>query len=327
MIARRQRRVAAALASFALFSCNAVATATAEPAIGQFELKGLEAEPGEVEFQSQNAFSFSNPRRRVGTDALGDPVYDENAVTRQRHALEIEMSMTRFWRTRVGIEFERERFDEPPGPAFANTLDNLRLTEVALESVVILKHVEENGVGFGFLTEFEHPVAFGGLGSIIFGPIVGARSGPWSALLNVTLVHAFGAGEVDDDGLEKDDKWDLAYAAQIKHTFNSNWAVALEAYGTFDRIADTGRPGAGAIAFGDHDQHRAGPVLYYTWRRAKAEVSGGPVSLDRGNSRRKAGDADDDDDQVAVTLGTGLLVGMNANTPDATVKLSLEVEF
>jgi len=36
----------------------------AEPAIGQFELKDLEAEPGEIEFQSQNAWSFGQPRRR-----------------------------------------------------------------------------------------------------------------------------------------------------------------------------------------------------------------------------------------------------------------------
>ncbi|MGD9785609.1 MAG: hypothetical protein AB7E80_07895 [Hyphomicrobiaceae bacterium] len=302
---------------------GAAGPAAAEPAIGQFELKGLEAEPGRVEFQSQNAFVMGNPRRRFAPDAPGEFVYDENEVQRLRHALEIEMSLTRFWRMRVGIEFEKERLDDPPAPALANAFDDLKLTEVALESVIILKPVSENGIGFGLLTEFEHPFGSAGLNSIVFGPIIGARSGAWTALLNLTLVHFFGAGEITPDGLEKDNKWDLAYAAQLKHDFSESWALALEAYGTFDRLGSTGRPGEGALAFGDHDQHRAGPVLYYAWRSAAA--GGGEVRGLDGDDGKATGDGDDGG--VEVTLGTGLLFGFNDNTPAATLKLSLEVEF
>lgn len=299
--------------------------ARAEPAIGQFELKDLEAEPGEVEFQSQNAFALGQPRRSIGADPAGEPIYDENSVTRQRHALEIEMSLTRWLRTRVGIEYEKERLDEPAGPALADAYAPLQLTEVALEGVVILKPVTDGGLGFGLLAEFEHPLAPGELNSIIFGPIVGARSGAWEALLNLMFVHHFGSGERDDDGLERDDKWDFAYAAQLKYGIDATWSVALEAYGTIDRLGSTGERSEGALLFGDHDQHRAGPVVYYERK------VGGSGKSDDDDGPRVAGvqtlEGAGHDGDVTVRLGTGVLLGLNDNTPDATLKASLEVEF
>lgn len=301
------------------------AVARAEPAIGQFELKDLEAEPGEVEFQSQNAFSWGQPRRRIGADADGETIYDENSVTRQRHALEIEMSVTRWLRTRVGIEYEKERLDEPAGPALADAYAPLQLTEVALEGVVILKPVSESGPGFGLLAEFEHPLARGEMNKIIFGPIIGAKSGSWEALLNLMLVHHFGSGEQGDDGLERDDKWDVAYAAQVKYEIDETWSLALEAYGTFDRLGSTGEPSEGARMFGDHDQHRTGPVLYY---ERKVGGSGGKDDDDGPSASgvRSLGTGDAGGD-VTVRLGTGVLIGLNENTPAATLKASLEVEY
>lgn len=310
----------------------AACPAAAEPAIGQFELKDLEAEPGEVEFQSQNAWSFGNPRRKIGLDPAGDPVFDTNAVARQRHALELEFSFTRWLRTRVGIEFEKERLDEPSSLAAADAMTPLELTEIALEGVLILKPVPESGgIGFGMLAEFEHALVAGEMHSVNFGPIFAARSGPWSAIANIMLVHHFGAGEIEDDGdVERDDKWDLAYALQLKYEFDATWALAVEAYGTFDRLGETGQRSEGALAFGDHDQHRAGPILYYSWRSengdSRAGAAGGLVRPGAKGSAREDADGDDDDG-VTVTLGTGLLIGLNDNTPDATLKASVEVEF
>ncbi|MCB1505620.1 MAG: hypothetical protein KDJ47_11650 [Hyphomicrobiaceae bacterium] len=310
--------------------------AASEPAIGQFELKGLEAEAGNAEFQSQNAWSFGQPRRRF-EGVSGDTVYDDNSVTRQRHALEIEASLTNFFRMRVGIEYEKERVDDPVSPALADSFDSLQLQEVALEGVVILKPIpDEGGLGFGLLSEFEHPLGAGELNSILFGPIIGARQGAWSALLNVMFIKHFGAGERTDDGLERDDKWDIGYATQIKYDFNPAWALALEGYGTFDRIGNSGRPDEAAILFGDHDQHRAGPVIYHEWRvggDARATLVGnGSRSIvkaaavdDDGDGKGRAGD--DDDEGVLLRLGTGLLFGLNENTPQTTLKLSLEAEF
>ncbi len=305
--------------------------AQAEPAVGQFELKGLEAEPGQIEFQSQNAWSFGQTRRRFAEETPGAYLYDDNAATRQRHALEIEMTLTHFLRMRVGIEYEKERFDEPPAPGAANAFDDLKLTEVAVEGVVILKPVpKEGGVGFGVLTEFEHPTSRGELNTIVMGPIIGAKSGPLSSLLNITFMKHFGSGEITDDGREKDDKWDIGYAAQVKYDLNGAWALALEAYGTFDRIGNSGRPTEGALLFGDHDQHRAGPVVYHEWR------AGGGGDVGRGSSRMskvanvdegKSGDDEEGEDGVLMRLGTGILFGLNDNTPDTTLKLSFEMEF
>jgi hypothetical protein len=38
-------------------------------------------------------------------------------------------------------------------------------------------------------------------------------------------------------------------------------------------------------------------------------------------------DDDDDDEGTSVTIGTGLLFGLNENTPDTTLKLGVEIEF
>ena len=313
----------------ALLAASSVAYG--EPAIGQFELKDLEAEPGEVEFQSQNAWSFGNPRRHVALDPGGEPVFDTNAVARQRHALELEFSFTRWLRTRVGIEFEKERFDEPQSLAAADAMAPLQLTEIALEGVVILKPVLDGGVGFGLLAEFEHALGAGEMHSVNFGPILAAKSGAWSAIANIMLVHHFGAGEIEAGEIQRDDKWDLAYALQLKHEFDSTWALALEAYGTFDRLGHTGERDEGALAFGDHDQHRAGPIVYYAWRQSASGGRGAGDGLSRlggASAKRDDGDSDDGDAEgVLVTLGTGLLIGLNDNTPDATLKASLEVEF
>lgn len=303
----------------------------AEPAVGQFELKDLDAEPGEIEFQSQNAWSFGQPRRRLSEEEPGAFVYDDNAVTRQRHALEIEMSLTHFLRMRVGIEYEKERFDEPSAPGLANAFDDLKLTEIAVEGVVILKPVpQEGGFGFGLLTEFEHPTSQGELNSIVMGSIFGAKAGRLSALLNVLFIKHFGSGEIADDRHERDNKWDFGYAAQVKYDFNAAWALALEGYGTFDRIGSTGQPDEGALLFGDHDQHRAGPVVYYEWWPAGGMDGRGPRRISKAadvNEETGGTRNDDDGEGVLMRLGTGVLFGLNGNTPDTTLKLSFEMEF
>lgn len=303
--------------------------AVAGPAIGQFELKDLEAEPGNLEFQSQNAHSFGQPRRRVARDDNGDLVFDDNSVARQRHALEMEATLTTFLRMRVGIEYEKERFDDVDDVAFANAFSDLKLDEVAVEMVAIVKRVPTSGgIGFGALAEFEHPIQAGDdLNSIVFGPIVEAKYGPWGAVGNLTFVHHFGNGARGGTVPERDQKWDLAYATQLSYAVDENWLLTLEGYGTFDRLGNSGTPGEERAAFGDHDQHRAGPIVYYAFSPGQR----GGVSQARGlagDDDGEGGKADgDDDDAMTVTLGVGMLFGLTDNTPDQTLKWSVEVEF
>ena len=113
----RSLRLAAALSAMGPLAF--AWSAEAGPAIGQFEMKTLESAPGYLEFQSQNAWSFGQPRRESeGVDP--ETIYDDNAVVRQREALEMEMGFTSYLKMRLGIEFEQERIDDPPTPAEAN---------------------------------------------------------------------------------------------------------------------------------------------------------------------------------------------------------------
>ena len=107
-----------------IFGSCCGSTAQSEPVIGQFELKTLDSDPGAFEFQSQNAWSWGQPTRQVANDGTNQLVFDENAVIRQRHALEIEAGITSRLKMRVGIEFEKERFEDPETLESAGAYDN-----------------------------------------------------------------------------------------------------------------------------------------------------------------------------------------------------------
>ena len=290
----------------------------AGPAINQFELKDLDAEPGRLEYQSQNAHMWNRPRRKIARDDDGGLIYDDNSIARQRHAQELEYSFTEFFRMRIGIEFEKERIEDPMSFAEANNFEDLKLEELAIEGVTIFLPVRNGqGVGFGMLVEYQHILEKGELNSIVFGPIVQAESGPWLMVTNILFVHFFGEGERTDEGLERDNKWDFGYATQLLYEVSDAWSLGIEAYGTFDRIGDSGMPGEEREVFGDHDQHRAGPIVYYTFELGDKHVA----------SFEDTNDAKHDNGEIEVSLGVGMFFGLNENTPDHTLKWSVEIEY
>lgn len=314
------RTVAAAAAACLL----AAGGAAAGPAVNQFEVKNLDNEPGEVELQSQNAHVFGHPRRNFLEKAPGDFEYDDNSLVRQRHALEIELTLSRFLRTRIGIEFESERLDDPETFAMANSFSPLALTEIAIEGVVILVPVKKEGIGIGALVEYQEPISEPGeAATLFFGPIVEVKSGPWNAVANLMLVKHLRGGEPGPGHPGRDEKLDFAYASHIQYRYSDAWTFSLEAYGTIDRLGNTGTRSDEAILFGDHDQHRLGPVVYYTFKTG-ASGTGGPR---RGRTVAVSDDDDDGDGGASVRLGLGLLFGLNGNTPDHSLKWSIEVEF
>lgn len=276
-------------------------TASAGPAVGQFELKTLESEPGMLEFQSQNAYSSGQPHRQTKADP-SDPSeleYDDNTVIRQRHALEMEMGLSYYLKMRVGIEFEKERFDDPASPYDEDSFDDLKLSEVGAEVIGILVRRTGDGAGLGVVVEIEKPFDGSESTGLNMGPIIEIAKGPWLFSAVPTLVHSFG-GDANDSG-NVDDKWDFAYAVQLAYEFSETWALTVEAYGTVDRILGSGNPSESDLLFGDFNQHRIGPILYYNFKTAP--------------------------DGTEVSIGSGILAGLNNNTPDATLKLSVEVDF
>ena len=286
----RSLRGAAATALALSFVCP---PAAAEPFIGQFELKTLESAPGSFEFQSQNAWSWGLPPRGIARDVDGVE-FDENEITRARYALELEMGLTSILKMRVGIEFEKERFDEPETVQQANAFDELSLTEVGAELIAVLVPREGDGAGFGLVAELEGPLDQEDSNTLVLGAIIELQSARWFAAAVPMLVHDFGG---DTQGADRiDNKWDFAYAAQLAFALSESWSLALEGYGTVERLGSTGHPSDAAELLGDFNQHRLGPVLYYT-------------------------------PSTTLSLGVGVLAGLNDDTADHTVKLSIEVDF
>ena len=308
-------RLPGTAASISVALCWAASPAAAEPFIGQFELKNLESEPGRYEFQSQNAWSWNQPPRQFASGPEGLE-FDENAVVRQRHALELEMGLTRSVKMRVGVEFEKERIDDPATIDEADEFGSLSLTEVGAEVIAILAPREGDGAGLGLVAELEGPIDQEESNNLTLGPIVEFQSGPWFAAAVPMFVYAFGGDT--DEGEQVDDNWDFAYAAQVAYTISDTWALALEGYGTVDRLGNSGNPSEAASLFGDFDQHRAGPVLYYS------RSFGASGDAARRASRLGAGE---EEEGTTLTVGLGLLEGLNGNTPDHTLKLSIEVDF
>lgn len=322
MVCRRGRWKDAAFAlglgcAVALFATSAAAG----PAIDQFEVKDLESAPGDFEFQSQNAFSTGQPRRRFVESPPGNFIYDDNTVTRQRESLEVELGVTDWFRFRIGIEYEQERLDEPALLADARSFGALKLDEVSLETVFVFVKPKAEGVGLGWLIEYGSDVADGveGRNELVTGPIVEAHSGPWAFIANLALVKYFnGRAAPGDAEYVVDHKIDFAYFLQGSYRISPQWKLALEGYGTIDRLGSTGsRPPADAL-LGDSNQHRAGPVLYYTM------YPFGPAPATASASQEEA---DGDDKQWSLTIGSGILFGLNDNTPDETYKLSIELDY
>ena len=303
----------------------------AGPGVNQFEVKDLESDPGELQFQSQNAISFGQPKRQVRETAPGVFAFDDNTIARERYALEMQMGLTTWFRMRLGIEFEKERTEEPGSLARANAFDNLSLAGIALEGVAVVVPIKGNGIGLGFLAELDQSVGSGGAHQIYAGPIVQAVYGPWSALANLMIVQHLGSSDVTGE-TPADRKRDFAYAAQLQYTVSPTWALALEGYGTIDRLGTSGTPPPERALFGDHDQHRLGPIVYYRFDPSGKPLAG--VHKGGGKSAIKSAVKDDDDGKGGdddkgqlVSIGVGVLFGLNNNTPSETLKLSLEYNF
>jgi hypothetical protein len=284
--------------------------AAAGPAIGQFEVKSLDAEPGEIEFQSQNAYAFGVPRRKTVLDN-GELEGDDNSQARARNALELEFGITHSLKTRIGIEYEAERREEFTTLREADGFQDLKLDEYAAEVIWVAIPRTGDGIGLGFVVEFEVPAERGEAKTLIAGPIFEWASGRWQLTLNPTLVQFFG-GERNDAG-QQDEKIDFAYANHLKYHWSDSIDVALETYGTIERVGGRGGRSEEAALFGDFDQHRIGPVVYW--------------NFDPGLGDTASVADDDDDDEKPVSLGLGALFGLNSNTPATTLKLSLEVYF
>lgn len=153
-------------------SCIISFASHSSPTINQFEIKDLDVEVGQWEFQSQNAYSWDQPRRQFIEDEPSNFEYDDNSVVSARHALEAEVEVVDWLRMRVGVEFEKERLDDPPALFLRDDFDALKLEEIAVEWVAVFIPVEPLGVGLGLLVEYQQLLESEEPNSFVVGPIV-----------------------------------------------------------------------------------------------------------------------------------------------------------
>lgn len=296
--------------------CLALALDSAEagsPGVNQFEVKELDLEAGSVEIGVQSDHIPDFPRRKSVEGEDGERAFDENALWRHRQAYDLDFGLTKYVGVGIGMEFEQEPRDDPGSFAEAGQLEDFKFTEVSLEALVVLVPVKENGVGLGVYVDFQNPVADEPR-TLYAGPIVNASYGVWSAKANVAFVKFM-------RGAEPDEKWDLAYYSQVKYDVSETWGLAAEAYGTFDRLGGSGEPSESERLIGDQNQHRIGPVVYYTGKT-------GPLPKPANAANNNGASPEDDDGEGATyVMSAGVLLGLNENTPDTTIKWGVEVEF
>ncbi len=271
--------------------------ACAGPAINQFEVKDLDVDIGTWEFQSQNAHMWKIPKRKYSQSESGKFEYDDNSIAKQRHAFEMELGVNEKLRTRIGIEYEKPRLDDDDlSHARRDSFGDFELEELAMEVVYVFIPPRGELMGLGVLMEFQYAINHAESDSFVLSPILAGNKGSWSYVVNPGLVQHFG-------GTEEDNRLDLVYSFQLLRNITSSVELGLEAYGVVDRIGSTGKRHESSLTFGDHDQHRIGPVVY---------ISNGFFKYEN---------------QSNLTIGLGLFEGLNASTPNRTLKWSLEYEF
>ena len=314
----------ARLAALALTGAALLASTVATRA--QFEVEEPEAQQGEVELEYNGDYHFGNPRRQVVEEG-GEIIADENEVLRQRHVFGIGFGLTDWFKLAIEAEFEQERLEDFDDIALANSFGDLQATEIQFEGIAVLRPLK--GDGFGAAAFISYVAAIGDdPNQFQIGPILKVAQGKWSATTNLFFIKNIGGGEREPDGsIFRDERWDLEYAWRVAYQASERWALALEGFGTFNRLGDSGRKSEAVELFGDQDPHRLGPVAYYTFkhprsaRMASLKDPNGP-----GNSNGN-GNGDDDDEGTTVTAGFGVLFGLNEDTSDVALKWSLEIEF
>jgi hypothetical protein len=293
----------------------------------QFEVEEPEAQQGEVELEYNGDYHFGNPRRQVVEEG-GEIIADENEVLRQRHVFAIGFGLTDFFKLSIEAEFEQERLDDFDDIALANSFGDLEATEIQFEGIAVLRPLK--GDGFGAAAFISYVAALGDdPNQFQIGPILKVAQGKWSATTNLFFIKNIGGGEREPDGsIFRDERWDLDYAWRVAYQASESWALALEGFGTFNRLGNSGRKSEAVELFGDQDPHRLGPVAYYTFKHPRsAKMASLKDPNGNGDGPANGNGNGDDDEGTTVTAGFGVLFGLNEDTSDVALKWSFEVEF
>lgn len=319
----------------------AAAVSFAGQAQAQFQVEEPEVEKGGVEIEYNGSYFNGIPKRRVvAIDGGEEFAADDNEQKRQGHEIELGLGLTNWVRITLGAEFEEERFEEVTSLDSGDRFHGLTGTEVSANAMIVMLPLKGNGIGLSMFVGASTAIESSEGNTFTIGPAIKLAQGPFSATANLFFSKAFGGDneeEINDDGdsvVEErfDDRWDFQYAYQFAYQYNSKLTLAVEGFGTVERLGDSGwstQATAEVIQeladvgvnyrslFRDHDQHYVGPVVYYKLL-GEAEGAGG------GDDDEKEGEGGE---SPSLTMGLGVLFGLNSDTPDTAIKWSLASEF
>jgi hypothetical protein len=325
-------RIAAFGAAAAFLAAGAMLSGTASAQLNQLEIREPKVEAGEVELEYLGDYNFGQPRRRAFVEPSGDLLFDANEFARQRHTFGVGYGLTRWLGLQIAVEAEQERLDDPEAFADARAFGALKVTEIEVESTIVLIPTPRTGLGVAALVEYNFAIDRDEADQLFLGAALQYAWGAWSATANLYAVRHVGGREELEGTLISDERWDFQYAAQLKYGVNDKLALALEAYGVIERLGRSGTKSEEREHFGDFDRHLLGPVLYYSWggdddRGAKKRGKGPRV---RGASAK--GKSDDNDrnggnEGPSYTAGAGVLFGLDDTTSDVVLKWTLGAEF
>ena len=226
-----------------------------------FDVKQLEVKKGEVELGLDNTFHSHVPHAR-GSD-----------INRTINELGLDYGALTWWKISGVFKFEKPEQDE------------YRFAKVALESVFILKDIDDKATrdfGLGWFASVEGSVNRDTTNAVQAGPIVTFKADKLSMTANPFFERTFGRNHIEGTA--------LVYGWQAKYDIRQGFAVGIEGFGVVENLGNS-------PAWEDQE-HRIGPVLYTELELAKG---------------------------VTIAPDVGVLFGLTRATPDVAVKFNVGI--
>ncbi|MCB1509931.1 MAG: hypothetical protein KDJ36_03435 [Hyphomicrobiaceae bacterium] len=189
-------------------------------------------------------------------------------------------------RFKMGIKLG---FEQPPGA-------DLEANSAGVEGQYVLVKPDAGPIGLAWFTGYDFGLKSGESEVVTFGPLISFK--PAKSLevtLNPLFEKVWGPSE---PGLN------FVYAWQVKRELTDAFSVGVEGYGAI--------PDIGNWPSGDTQEHRLGPVIYWTTALGGGERT--PMKLGLGGEPGKGGSS------AKLELQLGVLFGLTDATADTTVR-------
>jgi hypothetical protein len=264
-----------------------MALASGATAQSTFHLKEFDYKRGEWTFENINAANSGFPAR---ADRI-----------RAAHELGLGFALTDWWQPKVLVAFDTEAIDGA----------DYQLRRVLFENVFKLAPLaeEKDGIGAAWFHAVEWGVHRGETNASIFGPILTAQAGKFSATVNPFAVKTFGN--------HREPGWDFYLAWQGRYEIADKIKIGIEGYTTWPELGASSAASAGV-------QNRIGPVVIFEFDIPGFKGGAGTPAT-HGTSAVPSVRGASHGQHAELELG--VLFGTTDATQDVTGKVNLHVSF